>query len=469
MNPSRSTEFCVRTAALLGSALLLGACCHPAPRGAVVSSAICPLPEKGAPQRVLADLEVADVTRIPQRVEELPALAAETGLGTPCQNQLVREFEKHFFTPWTSKSLLFDAAETKRFMKQEATGSWSGVNKRRVPPQQLKGIMDNCALDSFPSRNDAAIAVAPGHLRGLPTPLPLYQPREGAPFDMLSYPQLKLNEPLRVMHVSRDGAWYFVETAYSNGWIERRDVALVDPSFIEAWMATPKVVVVRDGATVADGRGVGTFRTKLGTILPLDSDSGGSWLVKVASAGEGGKAETRMSAVPHGAAARFPLDFNARNLPLVGDQLLGQPYGWGELYDLRDCSALLRDLFMPFGIWMPRTSGDQIASTRRKVDLSALAPADKEALIKSKGVPFLTLLYKPGHIMLYVGMDKEGRPLVFHDSWSVRLQDEDGERTQIVGTSAITTLKPGEELGLAPGGSLLERTTGMGTITGRCK
>ncbi|OGU10315.1 MAG: hypothetical protein A2075_20985 [Geobacteraceae bacterium GWC2_58_44] len=415
-------------------------------------------------------MEIEDLSRIPQNFAELAGAAGDRlMIGDACSGQLLDEFKERFFSRWTLSVPLYDPAESIKSMKKDARGGWYGTNKRKVAREQKQELLDNCDLDTFPSRSDKAIAVAPGHLRGLPTRLPFYERREGAPFDMLSNPQVKLNEPLRVLHTSKDGVWYFVETGYSNGWLERRDVALVDAAFIDSWMQSAPLVIVRDYQPVADGRGIGIFPAKIGTILPLGQAGNGWWEVRVASAGEGGKAETRTSRIPRDAAAPFPLPFNKEKVALLGDQMLGQPYGWGESYALRDCSALLRDFFLPFGIWIPRTSADQIASVRQRLQLAALAPPEKEELIKRKSLPFLTLLYKPGHIMLYAGEDREGRPLVFHSAWSIRIKEGEGERTQVVGTSAITTLEPGKELGLVPGGSLLERATELTTITDRCK
>jgi hypothetical protein len=439
-------------------ALFLAACSLTTGKGATVIT------------RPVADREIEDLRRIPQKLTPLTNVAgSRTDIGDTCRGQLLEEFKRRYFAPWTASAPLFDNTESLENMQKEGKSGWYGVNKRKVAPKQMQELLDNCALDRFPSRNDTAIAVAPGHLRGLPTYLPLYSSADSAPFDMLSYPQVKLNEPLRVLHVSRDGVWLFVETGYSNGWIEARDVALVERPLIESWMRGPHLVIVRDFVPIREGDGLATFRSKLGTILPLVREQQGWWDVTVASAGDGGRAETASSRVPRDAAAPFPLRFENEHIAQVGDQLLGQPYGWGELYDLRDCSALLRDFFLPFGIWMPRTSADQIASVKQRHDLAVLTPPEKLELIRSKGVPFLTLLYKPGHIMLYAGTDAQGRPLIFHDAWSIKVKDGAGERTQIIGSSAITTLEPGKELGLVPGSSLLDHLTEMAIITERCR
>jgi len=443
--------------AVICSALLLGACSV--------------TPKKG-PTKVVTpvrDADIADLTRISQKLAELPAVSDERlKIDSACSTQLLDEFKSRYFSRWTTSVPLYDFEESRDFMRKEVNGGWYGTNKRKVSRKQLQGLLENCALKSFPSRSDTAIAAAPGHLRGLPTHMPFYEKRNDEPFDMLSYPQVKLNEPLRVLHTSKDGVWLFVETAYSNGWLEARDVALVDAELIDSWMQAPHLVMIQDYQAVSDGRGIGTYPAKIGTILPLAQSWDGWWEVRVASAGEGGKAEIRTSRILRAAAAPFPLAFNKENVALIGDQLLGQPYGWGEQYDLRDCSALLRDFFMPFGIWLPRASSDQIASVPRRVPLVELAALEKEKLIMSKSLPFLTLLFKPGHIMLYAGEDREGRPLAFHGSWSIRVQEGEGARKQIIGISAITTLAPGKELGLVPGSSLLEKVTEMGTVTERC-
>jgi len=502
MTRFRKQQRALGRVALLCAALLLAACLNAGKGSSAGSSVGAPETATGQPKKapppVAGDLEIADLGRIPQDLGPLAAAAGDRlPLAETCRTKLQDDFQDRFYAPWSTAPPHFDLAETRDFMKQEGRIVWYGPNKRKLAPKLMQEFMENCALESFPSRNDTAISVAPGHLRGLPTYLPLYQSAEDYPFDMLSYPQVKLNEPLRVLHESRDGVWLFVETGYTNGWLERRDVALVDRGFIDAWRQAPHLVVVEDYASIPDGRGVGVSRSKVGTILPLAGEAEGSWEVAIASAGEGGAVQNRRVRIPRGAAAKFPMEFSRENVALIGDQLLGDPYGWGEVYDLRDCSAMLRDFFLPFGIWLPRTSADQIASVPHRLELARMTPAEKQSAIRSAGVPFLTLLYKPGHIMLYVGVDGSGRPLVFHDAWSIRLKEPraaapagsaeqsvksgaekdraectalgTGARTQVIGASAITTLEPGKELGLVPGSSLLERITELGVIPDRCQ
>ncbi len=438
---------------------------------AAVIAAGCagPLPKGTSGTIRSADGEIADLLQLPQRLFPYADAAGERlTMAGGCRSALLAEFRKHFYAPWTDASQ-FDSSESREFMEKVARADWFGVNRRPMPSAMLRGILANCALETFPSRNEKAIAIVPSHLRGLPTHLPLFTAANDYPFDMLQYPQVKANEPLRVLHTSRDGVWLFVESAYSNGWLEARDVAFVEQRFIDAWMALPQLVIIRDDVAIKGGPDAASYRAGMGTFMPVKGEGETWWEVETASVGEGRKAMAGVTRISRGEGRRFPISFDQEGVALIGDQLIGQPYGWGEMYGLRDCSAMLRDFFLPFGIWLPRTAADQIASVPKRLDLSGKAPEDKEEAIRREGVPFLTLFYKPGHIMLFVGTDLAGRPLVFHNAWSVRVRDAGGERSQLIGKGVITTLEPGKEKGLVEGGSLLEKITLLATVTDRCQ
>ena len=123
--------------------------------------------------------------------------------------------------------------------------------------------------------------------------------------------------------------------------------------------------------------------------------------------------------LPRAAGAPWPLEPSAQGIARLAQNILGQPYGWGGLFGWRDCSATTRDLLAPFGLWLPRNSGDQAQAGTRFVSLEGLTPAQKEERIQALGLPWLSLLWMPGHIMLYVGAP-QGRYLVLHSVWGVK-------------------------------------------------
>ena len=123
--------------------------------------------------------------------------------------------------------------------------------------------------------------------------------------------------------------------------------------------------------------------------------------------------------------------------------LIDQPYGWGGLYNNRDCSAMIRDIFTTFSIWLPRNSTNQAKKGGLYIDLNSLSNEEKQTFIKENAIPYLTLLWFPGHIMLYIG-EKEDDALVFHNIWGLRTKDK--MKRMIIGKAVITTLSPGDEM-----------------------
>jgi hypothetical protein len=100
------------------------------------------------------------------------------------------------------------------------------------------------------------------------------------------------------------------------------------------------------------------------------------------------------------------------------------------------------------------------------IDLQSLDPGQKEKIIIEKGIPYLTLLWRKGHIMLYIG-ELNGRALIFHNVWGIKTKDFRGrEGRKIIGKAVITTLYPGDELScLDPEGLLIKNISGMTILT----
>jgi hypothetical protein len=124
---------------------------------------------------------------------------------------------------------------------------------------------------------------------------------------------------------------------------------------------------------------------------------------------------------------------------------------------------MTKDLFAPFGLWLPRHSADQAKEGGTFIDLQQLSPKEKERMILKQGIPYLTLIWRRGHIMLYIGSYR-GSILVFHNMWGARTKDFLGRETKkIVGHAAITTLHPGIEFsdGDNPGMGYLDGILGM--------
>ncbi|PKN04699.1 MAG: hydrolase Nlp/P60, partial [Deltaproteobacteria bacterium HGW-Deltaproteobacteria-9] len=230
------------------------------------------------------------------------------------------------------------------------------------------------------------------------------------------------------------------------GWIPTEDLAFVDNEFVKNWETGRYAVIIREHISILDETNRFLVQASVGHIFPLEAISDVEMKISVAMADPNRQAVIRHGFVPVKAAAQKPLRFNPVNAAGIANEMIGEPYGWGGLYDRRDCSAMTRDFFAVFGIWLPRHSSNQVKESGLYVDLRGLSREEKEKTIIAKGVPYLSLLWRKGHVMLYIG-HKDGKVLIFHNMWGVRTRDPLGrEGRKIVGQAVITTLMPGQEL-----------------------
>ena len=345
-----------------------------------------------------------------------------------------------------------------------------GENKRLHPPSWMKKIQRNAALRNYPNAIGRGILTRNSNLRILPTGSPHFSSPNGDisawPFDNLQRSSVPVNTPVFVCHVSLDKSWVLVETSFTFGWIPAEDLAYVDEAFVATWESGRYAVVVRDQTSVLDEKNRFLVKASVGHIFPLADQSEDRLQILVAVSDPLQNAVIRKGYISADAASPKPLRFNPVNAARIANEMIGEPYGWGGLYGHRDCSSMTRDFFAVFGIWLPRHSEDQVKEVGTYIDLKGLTPEAKEKVIQEKGIPYLSLLWRKGHVMLYIGV-QDGRALIFHNIWGIRTRDSQGrEGRKIIGQAVITTLQPGRELNDidSASGTLLDNISAMNVL-----
>jgi hypothetical protein len=365
------------------------------------------------------------------------------------------------FVPWHQTMPRHTLEQVSWGFKEYGDNPGYGKNGGKHPADWMPKMAANAHLADYPQGGFPAVTVRRVDFRVLPTLDSRSRSPQGPgkdyPFDDLQESAVVAGTPVLVTQISRDRKWLLAETSYALGWVQPKDVAAVDPEFVRSWECGRYAAIVRDKVPVRNEKNAILFRASLGSVFPQVDGKGDSAWILTAVRDARGKALLRKAWVPRAAAADKPLLLTPRNAARLAREIVGEPYGWGGMLQRRDCSSLTRDIFAPFGIWLPRNSREQ-AETGRFISLQALSSSQKVEQIVSQGVPWRTLLWRPGHIMLYIGVH-DGEPLVFHNFWSATRRDSAGKKERvIVGHAAVTTLRPGGE---PPGGDSRVNVEGM--------
>jgi len=366
------------------------------------------------------------------------------------QKKMDEQYRANYFMPWHQEASRFSKSDVEQAwvtFKYDAREGKKGKRRRRA---WIGKMAANAELLSYPNSSMKAITTVTAHLRHLPAARALYSKpgssgEKSSPFDKLQVSSIAPGTPIYISHISRDRAWAIVETGYALGWMPLKDLAFVSPEFGKRWEQGPHAAVIREKTPIYDQNEGLLFRASLGSMFPKTAEDEDTLTIIAPARVKQGWAESRKAVLLKETAMTRPVAMTPCRLAALANEMIREPYGWGGLRNNRDCSAMIRDLLAPFGLWLPRHSADQANEGGLYVDLSNLSPAEKKKLILARGVPYLTLLWLKGHIMLYIG-SRNGEPLIFHNFWGVRTMSERGKQgKKTVGHAAITTLYPGRE------------------------
>ncbi len=359
-----------------------------------------------------------------------------------------KNYDLKYFEPWSYTKPPMDLKRILWPFTSYTYGAGFDETLQSIDEAWFLDMSAQSNFEKYGALSRPGVALRYLNVRNFPTLKPFFKdPKkagEGFPFDYLQNSGVNPNEPLFVSHLSKDGRWAYIFTSYITGWVDSRDIAYLDNTVVQRWMQARQVEISDERHSISDLDSNFVFTSRIGMRLPLISVEKDHYIALAITAAANNKPIYTKVKVPLSIAQTKPMLINKSNLVKISSRLINKPYGWGGLYEERDCSSTLRDLFAPFGIWLPRNSYEQ-SKVGDIVSLEALDNESKQAKIIQDAVPFETFLYKKGHILLYLGT-YQGKIAVLHNAWGVKTLHDGIEGRDIIGKTIISSLEPGKEL-----------------------
>ncbi len=311
----------------------------------------------------------------------------------------------------------------------------------------LNKIIKNMNLEGLSSSfhsEQKAIVVHNTFARALPDKAPDFfhfsLAGQGFPFDNLQESALWTGTPIYVLHQSQDKAWSLALTpdAYF-GWVKTEDIAYTSAEFIKQWQNKTKeglMAITQTETTVVDENNQFLFTTYIGAVFPLAEQN----TLYIPLKNKQQQAVLAKGIVGNHAAQLMPLSATPKHIAALIKQLQNRPYGWGGTFFFNDCSQELKSLFTPLGIWLPRNSAQQAQYT--SLDLSAKKMDERINSLMTQGHPLMTIIYIGGHVMLYLGKQKndnqEEAAITYQNVWGLAPPTKD--KRYVIGQSLIFPL-----------------------------
>ncbi len=308
------------------------------------------------------------------------------------------------------------------------------------------------------------VATRATSVRALPHDIKLLEKLKDYEFDMLQFTLIKLWTPVGIYHTSSDGEWVYLQAPYARGWVKARDIALFSTLGDMKNVAASErfLAVTGDSIPIFKDAALQTLDQKasMGTRIPLLDRGIGSYRVWLPKRNSAGKVILQKAYIDlkSDVSVGFP-PFTQANVIRQAFKLLGARYGWGGMYDGRDCSGFTHDVFLSLGVAMPRDSKYQGFIGTPLGHFKPFEQADLKIDTLKAATPGLTLLRMSKHQMLYLGQ-ANGHFYVIHSTWAERislLSDEKNRINQVVVSDL--TLNGKSYLG-----SLFDRTLSINEI-----
>jgi hypothetical protein len=317
-----------------------------------------------------------------------------------------KKYENSYFGMWKikkPKESLDDIKWAFRYFKNKQNYA---DNLTLIDDNYFKKMYEKSNFSQYQTINKKALSIKYANIRALPTSKPIFknpkQAGEGFPFDYLQNSSINPNTPLFVSHYSKDKQWVFVFSSITFGWLKSDDIVFIDDGDAQKWMDAKEVFITKEGVTLFSENGEALFNTRVGMLFALIKVNKKTYTILTVSSYKNQLPYFHQTEISKDIATMKPLVFNQENLNKIIKEVSKTHYGWGGIYQQRDCSSTMLDLFTPFGIYLPRNSSKQ-SLVGEVINLDGYSDKEKLELIKQKGVAFETLLYKRGHIVLYVG------------------------------------------------------------------
>lgn len=293
-----------------------------------------------------------------------------------------------------------------------------------ITQSQLEEILLNRNLSVLSDEENSfvklGIVVQRTAIRSLPTEVPFFSDPGTQYYDRIQETEIIVGSGVWVLHESTDGEYLFVRTFNYSGWVASEHIAFASSADEwESFVNPQKFAVVKDALyTTKDSY----TKLDMGVKLPLADMSAEGYKVKVPGRNPDGSLYYDFVVLGGDIACEGYLPFTMNNFYKQAFKYEGFMYGWGGSYDSVDCSGFVSAVMRVFGFVLPRNVSQQRTAVGEIILVEGSGKDNIDSVLDGVNIP--AVVYKPGHVMLYLGK-YDGAHYVIHSPTGGRVVCEE--------------------------------------------
>jgi hypothetical protein len=273
------------------------------------------------------------------------------------------------------------------------------------------------------------IAVKRTAIRSFPTIEGVYDSSKEAKIDRFQETSCEPCEPAIILHTSKDGKWYFVQTFNYRGWTGVENIAVVKDKGQFLQYSQIKDFIVILGTHVKLDKDIKDIKAKdlefyMGNRVPIETknipksiegiSTEGKYVVKLPIRDNEGRLSVKLTLISKSEDVNLGyLSYTRANIIKQAFKFQGEKYDWGNKYNGADCSSFIMSVYKTFGFNLPRNTDEQEKSVGKVYNFKASDNNVNRNAALDKLLPGAAI-YMPGHVMMYLGK-VDGEHYVIHD------------------------------------------------------
>jgi hypothetical protein len=322
------------------------------------------------------------------------------------------------------------------------------IHARKISKTVKKEVLYQANFDSIPDeiRVEWGMLVKREDVRAFPTDTVFAEGPKGIDYDLFQLTVLPVGSPAAILHQSKNGKWYYIQSMIYKGWVKREYIALAkNKKDVFNYVNSDKFLMVTESRIETEPnpfiKEISNILFQMGDKIPLiDFDEipesiplnnlhaqspHGCYVVKIPVRDEEGHLEFRLALIARSNnICEGYLSYTRRNIIQQAFKLLGERYGWNGMFIRRDCSQFIMNVYKTMNIIIPSfTRVQEEGAAGKSFEFSGSIQRKESVLNKLQpGDP----IHLKGHVVMYLGRIEDNY-FVIHSGSGYGIKSKDGK------------------------------------------
>ncbi|MBE3090083.1 MAG: SH3 domain-containing protein, partial [Actinobacteria bacterium] len=321
------------------------------------------------------------------------------------------------------------------------------IHANKIPKTFKEEVLHQANFEGIPDeiRVEWGMLVKREDVRAFPADNVFAEEPKGIDFDLFQLTVLPVGSPVAILHQSKNGKWYYIQSMIYKGWVKRENIALAkNKKEVFDYANSDKFLMVTESRIETEPnpfiKEISNILFQMGDKIPLiefdeipesipinnlhAQSPQGCYVVKIPVKDEEGHLEFRLALIARSNdICEGYLPYTRENIIQQAFKLLGERYGWNGMFKRRDCSQFIMNVYKTMNIILPSYTRMQEEGTAGKsIEFSGSIQRRESVLNKLQpGDP----IHLKGHVVMYLGKFEDNY-YIMHTGSGYGIKSKDG-------------------------------------------